>query len=116
MLRGDIYLAELDPVRGSEASKARPVLVVSNDALNSVVTRRRRGVVTVVPLSSNVDRVLSFQILLPADVTGLTLDSKAQAEQVRALAFERFAPGPIAALPLAYMQRVDTALRLHLQL
>jgi mRNA interferase MazF len=60
--------------------------------------------------------VWSFQGLLPAEITGLAQDSKAQAEQVRALAFERFAPTRIGSLPPAYVQRLDAALRLHLAL
>lgn len=116
MRRGEIYLANLDPIRGSEANKTRPVVIVSHDALNQVVEERGRGVVTVVPLSSNVERVYSFQVLLPAEVTGLSRDSKAQAEQVRALAYERFAPHPEGTLPGRYVQALGEALRLHLAL
>lgn len=32
--RGDVYLVELDPTRGSEIRKTRPCLVVSPDELN----------------------------------------------------------------------------------
>ncbi len=116
MRRGDIYLANLEPVRGSEANKTRPVVIVSHDALNRVVEARGRGVVTVVPLSSNADQVYSFQVLLPAEATGLSRDSKAQAEQVRALAYERFAPNPEGSLPERYMQALGEALKLHLAL
>lgn len=116
MRRGEIYLANLDPIRGSEANKTRPVVIVSHDALNRVVEERGRGVVTVVPLSSNVERVYSFQVVLPAEVTGLSQDSKAQAEQVLALAFERFAPHPEGALPERYVQVLGEALKLHLAL
>lgn len=38
MKRGDIYLADLEPSRGSEANKTRPVVIVSHDALSDVVT------------------------------------------------------------------------------
>ena len=79
MRRGDIYLADLEPSRGSEANKTRPVIIVSHNALNQIVEERRRGVVTVVPLSSNTDAVYAFQVFLPAEVTGLSRDSKAQA-------------------------------------
>lgn len=44
---------------------------------------------TVVPMTSNTDRIYPFQLLLPANETGLDVDSKAQAEQVRAVAVER---------------------------
>lgn len=116
MRRGDIYLADLEPGRGSEANKTRPVIIVSHNALNEIVEERRRGVVTVVPLSSNTDAVYAFQVFLPAETTGLSRDSKAQAEQVRALAFERFAARPVGSLPERYLQRLSGALRLHLEL
>jgi mRNA interferase MazF len=116
MRRGEVYLAGLSPIRGSEAGKTQPVVVVSHDALNKVVSERGRGVVTVVPLSSNVSRILTFQVYLPAEATGLSRDSKAQAEQIRALAFERFAPQPVGSLPLDYLRQLEAALRLHLAL
>jgi mRNA interferase MazF len=117
MRRGDIYLVDFTPARGSEAGKRRPAVVVSHDALNEAVHELRQGVITVVPFTTNVERVLSFQVLLPAEVTGLEHDSKAQAEQVRAVALERFAPGPIGTtIPSGYMRRIDAALRLHLDL
>lgn len=116
MKRGDIYYANLNPDLGSEANKTRPMVIVSHDALNQAVTELGRGVVTVVPLSSNVSRVYAFQVFLPAEVTGLSKDSKAQAEQVRALSFERFLPYAEGTLPETYMQRLGEALRLHLAL
>ena len=55
--RGSIHLVDLEPVRGSEANKVRPAVVVSNDGANAAADRLGRGVVTVVPLTSNVQRV-----------------------------------------------------------
>ncbi len=49
MKRYDILWAELDPVRGSEIAKTRPVVVVSLDALNEVL-----ATVTVCPLTSQI--------------------------------------------------------------
>ena len=57
MRRGDIRLVDLDPVRGSEASKRRPAVVVSNDQANAVAERLGRGVITVVPLTGDSARV-----------------------------------------------------------
>jgi mRNA interferase MazF len=76
--RGEIVTVSLDPARGSEASKTRPAVVVSNDAANATATRLGRGVVTVVPVTSNTSRVYPFQVLLPAGQTGLACDSKAR--------------------------------------
>jgi mRNA interferase MazF len=115
MRRAEIRLADLEPTVGSEANKRRPVIIVGNDAANAVATRRGRGLVTVVPVTSNVNRVFAFQVLLPAGAAGLRVDSKAQAEQVRSISTERIGAA-VGRLPLELMSAVDNALRLHLQL
>jgi mRNA interferase MazF len=115
MHRGEIRLIDLEPVRGSEANKRRPGVVVSNDRANAAAETLGRGVVTVVPVTSNVARVLPFQTLLPAELTGLRVDSKAQAEQVRSVAVERLGP-VLGHVPAGVMRHLDDALRLHLDL
>jgi mRNA interferase MazF len=115
MRRGDIVTVNLEPARGSEADKSRPVVVVSNDAANSTAVRLGRGVITVVPVTSNTDRVYPFQVLLPAAATGLRANSKAQAEQIRSVALERIGR-PIGRLSPALLTRLDAAIRVHLSL
>lgn len=115
MLRGEIRLVDLEPVRGSEANKRRPAVLVSNDDANTTAARLGRGVVTVVPLTSNTARIHPFQVLLPAEATGAPTDSKAQAEQVRSVAVERVGP-LMGHLPADLVAALDDALRLHLQL
>ena len=115
MLRGDIFLVELDPVRGSESSKTRPAILVSSNALNNSAERRGRGVVTVVPITANLLHIFPFQVLLPRDDTGLALDSKAQAEQVRSVSTERLVR-QIGIVGAEKMRQIDDALRLHLSL
>ena len=115
MLRGEIRLVDLDPARGSEANKRRPAVVVSNERANSTATRLGRGVVTVVPVTSNTDRIFPFQALLTAAATGLRQDSKAQAEQVRSIAVERVG-AVLGQVPAQVMAQLDDALRLHLKL
>jgi mRNA interferase MazF len=115
MRRGELWQVDLDPARGSEADKLRPAVIVSNDAANSTAKQLGRGVVTVVPVSSNLRRVYPFQVLLPADETGLRVDSKALAEQVRSVDAHRLAKH-VATVPLHLMDAIDDALRLHLAL
>lgn len=115
MLRGEIRLVDLGPARGNEANKRRPAVIVSNDRANSIASRLGRGVVTVVPVTSNIDRVFPFQALLPAAATGLRQDSKAQAEQVRSIPVERIG-AVLGRAPADVMVHLDDALRLHLQL
>jgi len=113
--RGDIHSVDLGPARGSEANKRRPAVIVSNDAANATAARLGRGVITVLPVTSNTERVYPFQVLLPAAETGLDRDSKAQAEQVRSIAVERLGDR-LGVVPNAIMLEIDEALRLHLGL
>ena len=115
MQRGEVIWADFDPVRGSEAAKRRPVVIVSNDLSNRTVARLGRGVVTVVPLTSRVDRVYSFQVLLPPERTGLRVDSVAQADQIRAVSITRFG-ATVGHVPPDLMAEIDDAIRIHLDL
>ena len=115
MLRGEIRLVDLEPARTGEANKRRPAVIVSNDNANATAARLGRGVVTVVPVTSNITRVFAFQVLVPADETGINVDSKAQAEQIRSVSVERLGP-VVGRLPTHLMTQLDEALRLHLQL
>lgn len=115
MLRGDIRLVNLDPVVGAEANKRRPAVIVSNDGANAAAARLGRGVVTVVPVTSNLARVYPFQVKLSTKATGLRSESKAQAEQVRSVAVQRIGP-QVGRVPAELMEQIDEALRLHLAL
>ena len=115
MRRGEIRLVDLDPSRGAEANTPRPAVIVSNDGANTTAERLGRGVITVVPVTSTLTRVHPFQVLLDAASTGLERDSKAQAEQVRAISVERVGP-LLGALSGDLSVALDEALRLHLAL
>ena len=115
MRRGELRLVDLEPVRGAEADKRRPAVIVSNDGANGAAARLGRGVITVVPVTSNVRRVLPFQVLLPRGTAGLERPSKAQAEQVRSVSVERVGRA-LGVLSAALVAELDEALRLHLAL
>jgi mRNA interferase MazF len=72
-------------------------------------------VVTIVPVTSNVARVHPFQVLLPGELTGLRVDAKAQAEQVRSVAIGRVGL-VLGQLNASLLAALDDALRLHLGL
>jgi mRNA interferase MazF len=114
-MRGEVRLTDFEPAPGSETNKRRPAVIVSNDRANATADRLGRGVITVVPVTSNVARVFAFQTLLSADETGLRVDSKAQAEQVRSISVQRIG-AVLGRLPASVMAQLDDALRLHLQL
>jgi mRNA interferase MazF len=88
---------------------------VPNDAANAGGGASRAGVVTVVPVISNVGRVHPLQVLLSEDETGMPRDSKAQAEQVRWVDVERIGP-VLGAVRGRTPAALEEALRLHLAL
>ena len=109
MRRGEVVWVDLDPARSGEANKRRPAVIVSNDG------RLGRGVITVVPITTNTTRIYPFQVLLPATRCRLPADSKAQAEQIRAVSVERIGKR-IGQLPADVVANLDAAIRLHLGL
>lgn len=60
MLRGEIRLVDLEPAHPGAANKRRPAVIVSNDHANTVAARLGRGVITVVPVTSNIAKVFPF--------------------------------------------------------
>lgn len=115
MQRGDVYMVDLDPTRGAESNKIRPAVIVSNNAANRTAERNGRGVITVVPVTSNTNRVYPFQVLLPAGEGGLAVESKAQAEQVRSVDYDRL-HRRVGTIKPATLGQLDEALRTHLAL
>ena len=115
MRRGDIVWATLDPVRPPEASKRRPVVVVSSDRTNRITTELGRGTVTVIAVTARAHRVYPWQVLLLPEPTGLDETSVAQADQIRAISIRRVG-ATIGSVPPDLMAEIDDAIRLHLDL
>src|SRR5437868_8604045 len=84
MKRGDIYFADLNPTVGDEIQKIRPVLIVSNNANNKFA-----NTLTVIPITSNVNKVYPFEVLLNNNEFGLKKTSKAQCHQIRTISKKR---------------------------
>ena len=85
-LRGHIYIADLEPVRGSEQGRTRPVVILSNDAINAT-----SPVVTIAPLTSasNVPRLYRTDVFVAASEAGLSVDSVILLSQIRTIAKTR---------------------------
>lgn len=86
MKRGEVYNARLDPTEGSEQAGNRPIIIVSRDAINA-----SSSVVIVVPCTTYPPQqhIYPSQVLIQAPDGGLSADSVALGEQVRALAKTR---------------------------
>ena len=108
--RGEVWLIEFDPARGNEANRTRPAIVITNNTANAKGT-----LVTAVPLTTNIEHVYPFQVLLENHRTELDQDSKAQLEQIRSVALSRLVRR-IGHIPEDLMLEVSTKLRWHLDL
>lgn len=81
MIRGEIWMATLNPVRGSEQAGTRPVLIIQADSLNSFL---RTAIV--IPFTSNINWArFPFCVLVSNGEGGLTTDSVALCHQIRVI-------------------------------
>ena len=103
--RGDIFIADLNPVQGSEQGGIRPVLIVQNDRGN----RFSPTVICVAMTSQLSKNDLPTHVWVSAKDSGLKSDSLVLCEQIRTIEKRRLKShaGYISGLAL---ERVNTAL------
>ena len=105
--RGEVWMAHLDPHRGTEPGKTRPVLIVQSQALLDA----NHPSTLIVPLTTNlVDDAEPLRIRLPASGR-LRRNSDLLVDQLRAIDNRRLIEGPLTRLPRPLMARVDEAVR-----
>ncbi len=104
--RGEIWLADLNPPRGTEPGKTRPVLIIQSQALLDV----EHPSTLVVPLTTNlVDDAEPLRIRVPAS-GHLRRKSDLLIDQLRAIDNRRMVKGPLTLLGRDLMARVHEAL------
>jgi mRNA interferase MazF len=109
--RGDVFMADLDPVVGSEQGGVRPVLVIQNDVGN-----RHSPTVIVAAITSRLDKTpLPTHVRLGGADSGLHRASVVLLEQIRTVDKRRLGQR-LAHLAGPVMRRVDQALRVSLGL
>ena len=106
MKRGEVWWVEFDPAIGSEITKRRPAIIVSNDSANRNLSR-----VVVIPVTSSTARVFPGEALV--NVGSQT--SKAMADQIMAVDKSRLKK-QIGTLTKADLALVEDAVRVHLGL
>ena len=112
MKRGEIYFANLDPTVGDETKKIRPVLIISNNANNNAA-----NTITVIPITSNVNKVYPFEVLIKINDSGLPKISKAQCHQIRTISKIRISnKKPLGIVEKVVLAKINSALKLHLDL
>lgn len=67
-VRGEIYYADLSPVKGSEQSGSRPVLIVSNNLMNKF-----NSLVMIVPMSRNGQKAKITPFITPYEIKDISI-------------------------------------------
>jgi mRNA interferase MazF len=105
--RGEIWLADLDPRRGTEPGKTRPVLIVQSQAL----MQAEHPSTIVVPLTTTlIDTAEPLRVRFRRRGR-LRQDSDLLIDQIRAIDNRRLVGRPLCRAPQAFMTRVGTAIR-----
>jgi len=112
MRRGEVWLANLNPPRGHEIGKIRPVVVVQAPELDAATT----PMVVVLPMTTRIiDGLKRCRVTVPARGR-LKQQSQVVTDQPRALDRSRIVDGPLAMLSDTEMAAVENGLRIGLGL
>ena len=110
-MRGDIYLADLNPSRGSEQAGVRPVILVQRQNLD-----RFTRTVVVIPVTTNLRRAqIPGTVLIPVGEGGLSQESVALCYQIVVIDKQRL-QRQLGTLSPVYLQRLGEAIRYTLDL
>ncbi|MBI5027168.1 MAG: type II toxin-antitoxin system PemK/MazF family toxin [Nitrospirae bacterium] len=108
-----IFIADLNPVQGSEQKGTRPVIVVSDEDFN-----RLMPVVTILPITSLKEgrRVYPNEVLLKQGIGGLAQDSIILAHQIRTISKQRLKDSVWFINNHNILDAINNALKVHLNL
>src|SRR5689334_11524392 len=111
--RGEIWTANLDPIRGHEQAGARPVLIVSTDRFN----HGPADLVLVAPLTRTA-RHIPYRVLVDPPEGGRSDRSYILCDSLRSIAKERLDSrrGPWGTITRQTMAQVADYLRILLEL
>jgi mRNA interferase MazF len=84
MNQGEIWLADLNPTKGSEQAGIRPVVIVSGNMLNEHL-----GIIIVIPLTTKVKNFKGNPVLTPNKSNGLKEESEMLVFHVRSVSKDR---------------------------
>ncbi len=84
VIQGSIYIADLNPTKGSEQAGKRPVVVISGNTLNTALP-----VSIICPITSNIKHYYGCVALAKSKANGLSTDSEILTFQVRTVSQER---------------------------
>jgi len=101
--RGGIYLANLNPNKGNEPGKTRPIIVFQADALNEV----NHPTVIILPLTSQlIEQAYPLRFRLLAK-DNLKQDSDILCDQIRAISLSRLQPTKLLQLNSRQLMAIE---------
>ena len=109
--RGEIWLADLNPIRGHEQAGTRPVLIISTNTFN----HGPAGLVFVLPLTRT-DRRIPIHVPLDPPEGGVAARSYILCDAVRSIAKDRLGPHPWGNVSSVTLRRVEDNLRILMEL
>jgi len=109
--RGEIYLVNFDPTIGHKVKKKRPALIISNNIHNQY-----SPLVTVAPLSSNVNKVYPFEVYISKGMAGLNDNSRIMIVQLRSIDKRRLLNKIGTIEDKKILEKVDRIIREHFNL
>ena len=107
--RGDVWLVNWNPVRGSEQAGRRPALVIQNDIGNE------KAATTIVAAISSTVRVYPMNVQVTPPEGGLERPSIIKTSQILTISKERLEKR-LGSLSQKRMDQVDRAIKLSLSL
>ena len=103
---GQIWIANLNPNKGSEPGKTRPVLILQDQALLDI----EHPSTLIIPLTTKLtDNGFPLRIRVPAQHK-LKEDSDLLVDQIRAIDNTRLIKGPLATLTSDLIQRIHNSI------
>jgi mRNA interferase MazF len=106
VLRGEVYWADLNPVRGREQAGLRPVLILSHDLFN----RKSETVIAMAITSQPQKAGFPLTLALPAEM--LPKPSWVKISQIRTISIDRLGKRIVALGPQMLDQLIDGLLEL----
>ena len=111
LLRGDVYLVNLDPIIGKEIGKSRPAVVIQNDIGN-----KYSPVIIVVPIASvkEIIKPLPITIFVERGEGGLKSDSYVDCGQIRTIDKEKRLITKLGSLSKLKMEEINKAIKISI--
>jgi len=113
LLRGDVYLVNLDPIVGKEIGKARPAVIIQNDIGNKF-----SPVTIIAPITSakEITKPLPIMISIKKGEGGLIEESYVDCGQIRTVDKDKRLISKFGSLNKTKMLEVDKAIKISLAL